>query len=187
MTLPFDTVRLPPSSLDDEQRDLYETITGGPRGGSDAAFAVTDAEGRLRGPFAAMLLAPALGDPVQALGSAIRFASSIDDRTREIAILTVARVLASTFERDAHEAVARRLGMTDDELEAIRRGDLASLTARERSAATLVAALVTGDGETEDAGQANFTSRELYELTVLAGYYRMLATQLRFFRLDDPA
>src|SRR4051794_18477744 len=54
--------RLPhptPGELDDDQRAVYDAITGGPRG--SGPFRLTDAEGRLHGPFNAMLVNPQLG------------------------------------------------------------------------------------------------------------------------------
>jgi len=185
MAISSEQVRLRPSRLDDAQRTLYAAITDGPRGGPDAPFALTAADGSLRGPFAAMLLSPAVGDAVQQLGSALRFGSTLDDRLREIAILAVARATGSVFERDAHEAVALRSGIAREELEALRLGDDTGLSARERTATKIVESLLTpgsSDVDTDD-----FTAAELYELTTLAGYYRMLATQLHFFRLDEPA
>jgi 4-carboxymuconolactone decarboxylase len=50
-----------PDELDPAQRELYETITGGPRAAGPSPFALVDAAGRLNGPFNAMLLAPELG------------------------------------------------------------------------------------------------------------------------------
>lgn len=178
-------VRLRPADLDDAQLSLYTAITTGPRGGADAPFPLTAPDGSLRGPFAAMLLSPTVGDAVQRLGSALRFGSAFDDRLREIVILVVARAMGSVFERDAHEAVALRCGITRDELDALRRGDLAGLSERERAAAMIVGSLV-GSGAPE-ADTHDFTAAELYELSTLAGYYRMLATQLHFFKLDEPA
>ena len=185
MAISSDQVRLPPDRLDDAQRRLYETITGGPRGGASAPFRLTSDDGSLRGPFAAMLLSPTVGDAVQRLGGALRFESGLDDRLRELAILVVAREMQSVFERDAHEAVALRCGVSHDELDAVRRGDYSTLSARERAAANLVTALVSSAVTTPDTEE--FTGEELYELTTLAGYYRMLATQLHFFTLDEPA
>ena len=185
MAISSEHTRLHPARLDDAQRALYAAITGGPRGGAGAPFALTDVDGSLRGPFAAMLLSPAVGDAVQRLGSSLRFGSVLDDRVREIAILAVANAMDSVFEWDAHATMALRCGVTTEELAAVRRGDHAALPGREGIAADLVLALV-GAG-TVDATTDTFTSAELYELTTLAGYYRMLATQLHFFTLDEPA
>lgn len=62
--------RLPllhPADLDEPQRELYEAIVGGPRGVGPQLFALTDAQGRLNGPFNAMLTAPPLGHTLQQL------------------------------------------------------------------------------------------------------------------------
>jgi 4-carboxymuconolactone decarboxylase len=102
--------RLPhyrPSELDDAQRDLYDAITGGPRAAKPRPFPLTDAEGRLNGPFNAMLAAPPLGQALQRLGAAVRYETSLSARVREMAILAVAAHWDSAFERYAHEAVGR--------------------------------------------------------------------------------
>lgn len=187
MTSSSRAARATPDRLDPRQRALYDAITDGPRGGDRAPFALVDGDGALRGPFAAMLLAPVVGDVVQRLGAALRFESVLDDRLREVAILTIARRMDSVFERTAHEEVARRLGMTDEELAAIRSDDHAALPARERRAVELVDALISEPVPLAADYDDEFTAEELYELTVLAGYYRMLAAQLHFFELDEPA
>ncbi|HEX3648942.1 MAG TPA: carboxymuconolactone decarboxylase family protein, partial [Pseudonocardiaceae bacterium] len=80
--------RLPPAELDDEQQRLYASITDGPRARN--AFGMVDGNGALGGPFNAMLLHPPIGDPLQRLGAAIRYGSTLSDRAREMAILMVA-------------------------------------------------------------------------------------------------
>ena len=112
--------KLAPSSLDAEQRSLYDAIAGGRRAQGPQLFRLTDEAGRLEGPFNAFLLQPRLGAALQALGSSVRYDTGLDDRCREIAILTVAAHWRSDFEWYAHEAVARAAGLTAPELAAIR-------------------------------------------------------------------
>jgi 4-carboxymuconolactone decarboxylase len=81
---------LTPADLDDQQRVLYNAIAGGPRAAGPRLFALTDAAGRLNGPFNAMLFAPEVGTALQELGTAIRYRSSLTARIREMAILAVA-------------------------------------------------------------------------------------------------
>jgi 4-carboxymuconolactone decarboxylase len=114
--------RLTPSALDDEQRALYDAITGGRRAQGPQVFRLADPEGRLEGPFNAFLLQPRLGSALQALGSSVRYDTGLGDRCREIAILVVAAHWRSGFEWYAHEAVARSVGLTEAELAAIRDG-----------------------------------------------------------------
>jgi 4-carboxymuconolactone decarboxylase len=49
-----------PGDLTEEQAAVYQAISGGPRAAGPQLFALTDGEGRLRGPFNAMLLSPVL-------------------------------------------------------------------------------------------------------------------------------
>jgi 4-carboxymuconolactone decarboxylase len=114
---------LVPADLDDQRRALYDAIAAGPRAAGPRLFALTDAAGRLNGPFNAMLFAPEVGTALQELGAAIRYRSSLTARIREMAILVVAAHWDSAFERYAHEAVGRVAGLTDEELRSLRDGD----------------------------------------------------------------
>ncbi|MGC7096015.1 hypothetical protein ACPZ19_15185 [Amycolatopsis lurida] len=78
--------RLPhlrPDDLDDDQRALYDAITGGPRAGGPVAL--TDDAGRLAGPFNAMLVVPAAGSALQRLGAAIRYETLLSGHDRKSA------------------------------------------------------------------------------------------------------
>lgn len=117
--------RLPwptPGDLDSSARAVYDSIAGGPRATGPAVFRFTDDEGRLEGPFNAMVLAPSVGLALQELGSAIRYRSGLDPRIREVAILCLAAHRRDDFEAYAHEAVGRTVGLTDLELATLRAG-----------------------------------------------------------------
>jgi 4-carboxymuconolactone decarboxylase len=181
--------KLEPSSLDDEQRSLYDAIAGGRRAQGRQLFQLTDGEGRLEGPFNAFLLQPRLGSALQALGSAVRYETGLDDRCREIAILVVAAHWRSDFERYAHEAVGRSVGLGDAELAAVRDGRHAALDGREAVVARTAAALaVRGDLDDAEYREAagHLGPAGLFELLTLVGYYVTLALQLRVFRVPAP-
>jgi 4-carboxymuconolactone decarboxylase len=203
--------KLAPSSLDEEQRSLYDAIAGGRRAQGPQLFRLVDENGRLEGPFNAFLLQPRLGSALQALGSSVRYDTGLDDRCREIAILVVAAHWRSDFEWYAHEAVARSVGLTDAELAAVREGrytkpagagdgrytepdavqdgSRAALAGREALVARTVAALLTR-GDLEDAEYREAVEHlgpaGLFELLTLVGYYATLALQLRVFRVPAP-
>ena len=176
---------LRPGDLDEDQAGVYRTITGGPRAAGPQAFPLVDADGRLRGPFNAMLLSPPVGGAVQAVGAAVRYGSVLSDRLREMAVLAVAARWGSTFERQAHEAVGRVCGLDEDELGVLRTGALPeSADPDECTALRIVAALVHRSALSDDEyadGIAVLGERGLFELTTLVGYYGMLALQLRVF------
>ncbi|MQY08507.1 carboxymuconolactone decarboxylase family protein [Actinomadura macrotermitis] len=182
---------LPPAVLGEDQRALYQAITGGPRGAGPAPFRLVDDEGRLTGPFSAMLYSPAIGQPLQELGAALRFRTAFTRREREIAILVVARHWRSDFEWYAHERTGRRAGLTEAELTALREGRAPMLAdVRERlvceAAGRLAADHDLGDALYNEAA-ATLGRAALVELVTLVGYYAGLALQLRVFRAGLPA
>lgn len=178
---------LTPEELDPDQRALYDAITSGPRAQGPQHFALTRPDGSLTGPFNAFLRSPQVGVALQDLGAALRYRTSLPDRIREIAILMVAAHWDSAFERHAHEAVGRAVGLTDGELATIREGDHAAYEdAREQAAARLVGAMLTGDVDDATWQECAETvgAQSVFELTTLVGYYSTLAFQLRVFRVD---
>ena len=182
---------LTPGELDVEQRALYDSITGGPRGQGPQLFALVDPTGALEGPFNAMLLSPPLGSALQALGSAVRFRGQLTDRAREIAILVVAHYWRSDFEIFAHEAIARAAGLDDSELGLLRDGHLDAIADdAERVIARTAQALANNGDLTDSEYQTAVDSmgaRALFEVTTLVGYYATLALQLRVYRVLPPA
>ena len=179
-----------PDELDERQEAVRESIVGGPRSG-ERAFALTDAEGRLEGPFNLMLLAPGPGLALSELGAALRFRTTLSDRVREIAILTQAVVERSSFEWYAHEAVARRIGMTDDEIVAIRElRTPESFADEERAAQQAVRDMVTSgdlDDEMFTRLESSFGPEGAVELILITGYYATLSLAMRVLRTPLPA
>jgi 4-carboxymuconolactone decarboxylase len=181
--------RLRPGDLDDAQRSVYESITSGVRARGPQHFPLTAADGSLHGPFGPMVHAPGVGAALQGLGVAVRFATDLTDRCREIAILHVAQAMGSDFEWWAHARVATAVGVTDDELAALSRGEFRSGDPVEAAVATLCADLLASSVVTDDAfaGVADVLShRQMIELTVLVGYYRTLAQLMAVFEIGVP-
>jgi 4-carboxymuconolactone decarboxylase len=177
---------LPPHRLAPDQAALHARITGGPRALGPQHFALTRDDGALLGPFNAFLLAPELGGRLQELGAAIRYRTALPARTRELAILTVAAHWDSAFERAAHEAVGRAVGLTDDELAEVAAGRVPELADPvEQAGAHLVRAMVDGDvdDDTWAAWADTAGPAMVFELATLVGYYATLALQLRVFRV----
>ena len=181
--------RLPwptPEELTGEQRAVYRAILDGPRSDGPQAVALVDEDGRLEGPFNAMVVHPRLGGSVQALGAAVRFASSLSARQREIAILELARRERCDFEWYAHERIGRAVGLNPDEIEALRKGsDCSSLSADEAMVRRVVGALQArrdlDDAEFDEA-TAELGTAVIDDLVVLVGYYQLLSLSLTVWR-----
>ena len=184
--------RLYPPFADPHRQALHAALVGGRRGTGPQAFDLTAPDGSLVGPFGLMLQAPHLGGPLEALGAAVRFETSLSARIREIAILTVAAVADSEFEQYAHERVAREEGLDDSELTAIRSLSFGNhggadpgevlvhrVTARLASAGPI-------DDETYARTVAVVGERGMLELVVLVGYFTMLAQMMSVFGVGAP-
>ena len=179
----------PPGELAPDQRVLYDRITTGPRA-STPLVPLVDASGALLGPFAVMTIAPAVGEAVQALGTALRYAGALPPLVREGAILMVAAHHRCEFEWIAHEAAARASGISDEAIRVIRRGGTptGSSTIADSAFAAVAAMLATNrldDGQYERA-LADLGDRALAEIVWLCGYYSMLALALATFEPPHP-
>jgi 4-carboxymuconolactone decarboxylase len=181
--------KLAPDALDADQRAVYDAIAGGRRAQGPRLFRLVDDEGALEGPFNAFLLQPRVGGPLQALGTAVRYELSLSDRAREIAILVVAAHWNSGFEWYAHEAVGRSVGLSDDELAAVREQRWEAFAGDEQVIAR-TAYLLAAEGDlaadTYAAAVSALGEPGLFELLTLVGYYATLALQLRVFRVAAP-
>jgi 4-carboxymuconolactone decarboxylase len=171
------------SSLDEGQREIYQSVIGSrpvdPGNG-----------GPLPGPFNAMLHSPDVGGPLERLGAAVRSTGSIPARAREIATLAVAVHMESDYEWLRHSQIARNLGVSDADLQLLRAAgqpDFPDPLERAvlRVTRILLAKSDLSDDEYEEA-IAHLGEAGLVTLSTLVGYYRLLALQLRVFRVGLP-
>lgn len=177
--------RFSPQELDTDQRRLDAAITAGDRARGPQFFQLTDDEGRLEGPFNAMLLNPPIGDALQRLGAAIRYGGRLPTRCREIAILAVAAHWQCGFEQRAHEPIATHAGLSAAQIASLSNGEPLDLTDPEEAAVLEVTRRLLRDGDLDDGGYAAAVDAigadKLFELTTLVGYYSLLALQMNVF------
>lgn len=175
-----------PTRLDAAQQAVYDAILSR-RHALSGQPKLTDSQDGLGGPFNAFLLQPALGMALQELGAVIRFESGLETRAREVAILAVAAHLSSSFERQVHEPIAEAAGLSKAQIHGLRSGDHRLLNPDDALVADAARRLVAK----EDLADAEFAQLRatigdvgIFELTSLAGYYRLLALQMRVFRVS---
>jgi 4-carboxymuconolactone decarboxylase len=134
------------------------------------------------------LYTPGTGGQQAALGAALTFQLSLPRRLAELVILTVANDVKSEWELISHEWSGYQAGLTHDQIEALRERREPELEdAAERIAwQATVRLLETGDLDDAEYERAVgvLGERGLVELVTLVGYYRMVALQLRVFRVS---
>jgi 4-carboxymuconolactone decarboxylase len=152
---------------------------------------IAESRGHVAGPFAALLHAPEVARRVAHVGAYVRFESALAPPQRELAILATARAMDCRYEWAAHVPLARKAGVRDDAIAAIRdRRAPAGLTPDEAVIVTYVTQLLR-DHRVDDAAFTAARDRlgvpQLVELTASAGYYAMLACTLNGFAVEpDP-
>lgn len=111
-------------------------------------------------------------------------------REAEIVILRVAHLRDSEYERHQHERIARRFGVTREEIEQLRRWPEGEWAPRDAAILTAVEELHRDRDLTDATWEllcAHLDERERIELCMLVGHYEMLATVLHTLRVRPEA
>jgi len=172
--------RLPPLDLEamsPEQRQVHDDIISGPRG-------------KIQGPFNAWLRSPELCGRAQQLGAFCRFNSSLPPRLSELAILTVARHMTCQVEWYLHEPIARKAGVSDEVIEAIKGRQPPTFVNEEervvyKAAKELLESHRMSDEAYSDA-LAHIDERGVVDLVGIIGYYIFVALTLNGFEVPTP-
>ena len=127
--------------------------------------------------------------PFLRLGTAILGQQKLSHPLRELAILRVARLSGSEYEWVQHVAIAKAVGATDAQVEAIERGDVEADCFDEPERAILrFTTEVVNDVRASDAAFADvsgrFTPQEVVELLLAIGFYMMVARLLETTGVD---
>jgi len=149
---------------------------------------IQETRGAVHRPFSALLNSPDAAEKVAAVGEYARFHSSLDPVVREMVILTVARELDSQYEWTHHEPIARRAGLRDEVIEAIRdRKAPQGLIRKEAVFIQYTQELLRRRKVTDATFQAVvhlLGTQGTTDLTVTIAYYTMLAHILAAFEVE---
>jgi 4-carboxymuconolactone decarboxylase len=173
-------MRVPPLREDDlspEQRRLFDEI-GGARGGTVA------------GPFAIWLRTPEIADSANRLGNAVRLHGRLDRRLFELMVLITARHWTAQYEWSVHEPAARKAGLAEPIIDALRHRRQPDFTAADERVVydTITELYETGTltQPTYDRALAEFGLETLIELISGAGFYTVAAMTINAFQYPPP-
>lgn len=166
-----------PDEMNDAQKAVYDKIVSGPRG-------------TLVGPLRAALHNPSLADRWQALGQVLRYETSLPHGLNELAILVAARHWNSELEWTIHAGAARKAGLDDKIIEAIRRCEMPDFAHEQEREVYDFSRQLLENGKVDDAAYAALLDRwgalGAVELTALVGYYSMVAMTLNAHQIPLP-
>jgi 4-carboxymuconolactone decarboxylase len=169
------------ADMNETQRTLLASLRAGPRGRSIMP----------RGPFAAWMHAPALGELAQTLGAHCRYHTALPPRLSEFAILCTARQWRAQYEWYAHAPMAEQAGVSRKTIEDLRAGRLPkSAPADERAVYAFVQELYKTRRVNERAYKRVHKflgNAATVELVGILGYYALISMTLNVFRLLPPA
>ena len=131
--------------------------------------------------------APRAVRPFMQLGGAV-LSTALDARRREIAVLRVAHATAASYEWAQHEQLARNVGVTEEEIDAIATEEPVSSLDEERNLICRVADEVSRDVRLSDDALEQlidrYGPREATELILLVSYYNMVSRFLESTRVE---
>ena len=140
---------------------------------------IASKRGEVFRPFSVLLNNPEAADRVAAVGEYVRYDSLMDPVVREIATLTTAREMNSQYEWTRHELLARKAGVRDAVIEAIRDGTAPKGLLPKEGVFVQYALELLRTGRPKDATFQAVVhllgEQGTIDLTVLIGYYTMLA------------
>lgn len=143
--------------------------------------------GEVQGPFQILLHRPALCSQIAQLGSSIRKGALLDAVSAELAILTAARTHEAQLAWTGHVPIARRVGVREEAIIAIRdRTAPVGLTPDEAAVVVFAQELLRTNRVTDFAYEA--AKRQLGELgvidlVVLIGYYGVMSALMNTFQI----
>jgi 4-carboxymuconolactone decarboxylase len=168
------------TQMNEAQRVLLAALRAGPRGKSIA----------LRGPFAAWMHAPKLGELAQALGAHCRYGTELPKRLSEFAILCTARLWRAQYEWYAHAPMAAEAGVKPKTIADLKAGrEPKSAPKDERAIYAFVQELYKKRRVSERAYkrlQSVLGDKAMVELVGILGYYVLISMTLNVFHMLPP-
>ena len=148
---------------------------------------IVASRGALQGPFTMFLHSPELAGRLAHLGAYVRFEGSLDMRVRVLAAMTVARELEAVYVWGAQTGGARRLGVPESTITAIRENHSRGIPAEDAQIVEFTRQLMRKhrvDDATMKTLIGRFGNDGLIQLTGAIGYYGMLSMTVNACELE---
>lgn len=156
-----------------------------------AAFeSVVASRGAVQGPFLMFMHSPEVAERVAHLGAYVRFEGTLDMRVRVLAAMTVAREFHAMYVWGAQTGGARRLGVPEETIAAIREDRSDGMSPHDAEIVEFTRQLLR-QHRVDDALfkklHMRFGNDELVQLTTAIGYYTLLGMTVNACELEPAA
>jgi 4-carboxymuconolactone decarboxylase len=148
---------------------------------------IVASRGALQGPFTMFLHSPELAGRLAHLGAFVRFEGSLDMRVRVLAAMTVAREFEAIYVWGAQTGGARRLGVPEATITAIRENHSRGIPAEDAQIVDVTRQLLRRhriDDAAANALRSRFGDDGFIQLTGAIGYYSMLSMTVNACELE---
>jgi len=148
---------------------------------------IATAHGSLQGPYSVLMHAPEIAKRLAPAGTYIRFETKLDERVKNLAALTTARELDCQYVWGAQSGAARRRGIPETTIDAIRAKTTEGIPADDGQIVGFTQRLIRDhrvDAGAVDALRRRLGDNYFIELTSAIGYYSMLAMSLNAVELE---
>jgi 4-carboxymuconolactone decarboxylase len=169
--------RLPPITSKDQVAAEHQKIFD----------SIVASRGAVQGPFTMFLHSPELAGRLAHFGAYVRFEGSLDMRARVLAAMTVAREFEAVYVWGAQTGGARRLGVPESTITAIRENHSRGIPSADAEIVEFTRQLLRRhrvDDASAKAMQARFGDDGFIQLTGAIGYYSMLAMTVNACELE---
>jgi 4-carboxymuconolactone decarboxylase len=149
--------------------------------------AIVKSRGAVQGPFTMLLHCPPLASRLMHLGAYVRFEGKLDKRVRVLAAMTAAREFDAVYVWGAQTGSARRQGVPEATITAIREKHTRGIPAEDAQIVEFTRNLIRKhrvDAASMKALQQRFGDEQFIELTGTIGYYIMLAMTVNACELE---
>lgn len=169
--------------VDPEQHDLLATLSATEGLPEEYHHLIEQPE---RNIYRAIGRTPSLLRPFRAFGRAVWEYCGLDDRCRELAILTVARAYDADYEWHQHVRVALKAGLSPETIAAVGARDFEAFSNRDRVLVAFVRSYVNGemDDETFSRFVDTYSEPTAVGLGLLSGLYVVVALFGDAFELE---
>jgi 4-carboxymuconolactone decarboxylase len=146
---------------------------------------IVQSRGAVQGPFTMFLHSPELAGRLAHLGAYVRFEGSLDMRVRVLAAMTVAREFEAVYVWGAQTGGARRLGVPEATIAAIRENHSRGIPPEDAEIVEFTRQLLRKHRiDDATALQTRFGNDGFIQLTGAIGYYSMLAMTVNACELE---